>query len=340
MTERFDGIRDLIAQGDVDTALTQLRDFLSGQASPSDSDKRFRNFMNEVTAQSGSFHSLARSIRRRQISPNDAEQRKTAMTFDLLALLDEIDDLVAKSHNPLPPQIASVSIEPPQETQLEKVWGRNTLQSVAWLGKGLESARAVCRVVSGSTVGTGFLLAGGRVMTNNHVISSAEEAATAVLEFNFEEDERGQVRNVTRYEIDAAGFATNKDLDCSVMPIKTSEALPSLEEWGFLTLDATRPVEIGQHVTIIQHPLGGLKKISVTANEVVNMHDFRLHYLTDTQPGSSGAPVFDDTWSVIALHRAGGNMMKNAKGERIFANEGVLMRNILEDIDLAQALGS
>lgn len=30
-----------------------------------------------------------------------------------------------------------------------------------------------------------------------------------------------------------------------------------------------------------------------------------LHYRTDTAPGSSGAPVFNDQWQVVALHRAG-----------------------------------
>ena len=33
--------------------------------------------------------------------------------------------------------------------------------------------------------------------------------------------------------------------------------------------------------------------------------DFVAHYTGDTQPGSSGAPVFSDLWEVIALHHSG-----------------------------------
>ena len=39
--------------------------------------------------------------------------------------------------------------------------------------------------------------------------------------------------------------------------------------------------------------------------------------------------MFNDDWQVIAIHRAGGNLVKNKRGDRIFANEGVLMRDII-----------
>lgn len=93
-------------------------------------------------------------------------------------------------------------------------------------------------------------------------------------------------------------------------------------------------------MSIIQHPNGGRKKIAVTANEIVNLFDHRVQYLTDTMPGASGAPVLDDAWAVVAVHRAGGNLLKNAHGERIFANEGVRMQKVLADPDVGAALAA
>ena len=42
------------------------------------------------------------------------------------------------------------------------------------------------------------------------------------------------------------------------------------------------------------------------------------------QPGSSGSPVFDDAWRVVAVHHAGGNLVTSPAGERRFINEGIL----------------
>jgi V8-like Glu-specific endopeptidase len=85
----------------------------------------------------------------------------------------------------------------------------------------------------------------------------------------------------------------------------------------------------GEHVNIIQHPEGGPKQIALTANQVVNVFEYRLQYTTDTLPGSSGSPVFTDAWKVVALHQAGGNLLTNQRGDRMFANEGILMSYIM-----------
>ena len=85
-------------------------------------------------------------------------------------------------------------------------------------------------------------------------------------------------------------------------------------------------------MSIIQHPQGGPKQIAVTANQVVNIFDHRLQYTTDTLPGSSGSPVFNDDWKVVAIHRAGGNLLTNKRGDRRFANEGILLSYIFDDL--------
>jgi endonuclease G len=163
------------------------------------------------------------------------------------------------------------------------------------------------------------------------------------VEFNFEEDAIGRIKKLTSYAIDKSpeAFFTSVPLDCSVLTVVESGEAPPLSSWGALRLAGTgadRGVAVGEHVTIIQHPNGELKKIALTANETVNIFDHRLHYMTDTLPGSSGSPVFNDQWKVVAIHRAGGNVVKNARGERFYANEGVLLQNILAVSELHQRL--
>lgn len=62
-----------------------------------------------------------------------------------------------------------------------------------------------------------------------------------------------------------------------------------------------------EFVTIIQHPSGAHKQIALRENEVVKKEEQRpvLVYRTDTAPGSSGAPCFNDQWQVVALHSRG-----------------------------------
>ena len=56
-------------------------------------------------------------------------------------------------------------------------------------------------------------------------------------------------------------------------------------------------------MNIIQHPEGRSKKIAIRNNLVTHSTETELRYFTDTMGGSSGAPVFNDSWEVVALHR-------------------------------------
>jgi endonuclease G, mitochondrial len=59
-------------------------------------------------------------------------------------------------------------------------------------------------------------------------------------------------------------------------------------------------------VNIIQHPNGEPKQLALRENKVTGLPENRfLHYRTDTAAGSSGSPVFNDQWDLIALHHSG-----------------------------------
>jgi V8-like Glu-specific endopeptidase len=151
------------------------------------------------------------------------------------------------------------------------------------------------------------------------------------VEFNYEEDAQGRLLPLHSYSLNGNTAHTDATLDYCFVEVEEKEGQPPLAFWGRLAFETSVPPSRGDHVTIIQHPEGGPKQIAITANWVVNVFGSRLQYTTDTLPGSSGSPVFNDRWRVIALHHAGGNLVFNERGDRMFANEGILISDILRD---------
>lgn len=328
----FDEARIQLRAGRLSTVALMLSIYVSGQLALGGEDE-----LGQLRTDLLGYSATANALRRSEEPSALAARAKLAE--DLAGAIDALETIDKESARPTPAEQVPVTFEDPPSPEQERVW-KGTLQSLAWLHRGIRAARAVCRVVTPLKVGTGFVVNDSLLVTNNHVIGSAEIAAKTFLEFNFQEDETGAIQPITKYRLDPTRFATSavKQLDCTVVGILDVAEAP-LQQWGELSFtDSQEDPPRGSHVSIIQHPLGGLKQISVTANEVVNLFGDRVHYMTDTQAGSSGSPVFDDTWNVIAVHRAGGNLAADAAGGRIFANEGTLVSRILADEQLRSLL--
>ncbi len=228
---------------------------------------------------------------------------------------------------------------PQEEDALEKIVGdKANLEPIVWLEKAMQASKSVCRVVlSSGGLGTGFILEGGYLLTNNHVIKTRRQAQRAHIEFNYEKDANGLPKQVVQYELDATDFVTNQPLDFT--RVKIQDPRGDLFHWGFLKINSTYAPELNEPVNIIQHPGGDYKQIALTANEVIgNNWQHYIFYNADTKPGSSGSPVFNKDWEVIAIHHAGkllnadgtGGLQINAEGQRASANRGIFIKYILE----------
>ena len=223
---------------------------------------------------------------------------------------------------------------------LEKILGTvNNLVKINWLAKGQEASKSVCQVVrADGAKGTGFVLKNGYLMTNAHVLPNKKVASATKIIFDYEEDLLGNNRKTSEFLLDEedSAFSPLDKLDYAYIKIKDNKANP-LTKWGFLEFDTFSEPQINSPVTIIQHPLGQTKQIALTANKIIGISGAKLLYLTDTEKGSSGSPVFNNDWKVIALHHAGkteedGGLLINPEtGEKRGANEGILIKNIVED---------
>lgn len=253
--------------------------------------------------------------------------------------LDELQSyLLAHGASDLQTKPADVIQESalPEKASLEKILGLNNLKQISWIQQGTQISKSVCRIlvlIKGKylSAGTGFLMGPSLLMTNNHVIPDKATAGQAVIEFNYQQGFDGQVTLPCRYKLDTGHFHTNPDLDYTIVGLLPEADKPGLDSWGHVLLNPYADPIPGEHVIIVQHPNGGLKQIVVTNNRVVNVWEHRLQYTTDTMPGSSGSPVFNDLWQVVAIHHAGGDLQADDQGNKRFINEGILMSAIKTD---------
>ena len=227
---------------------------------------------------------------------------------------------------------------------MERIINQSDLFPIAHLQAGLDVGKAVCRISIRSqsgqlqSYGTGFLVAPNLLLTNNHVLETAEAAMYAVAEFNYEDDVNFMPLEIISFRLDPeALFITDEALDFTLVAVEESNlhGIP-LAGFGYLPL-LPKPGKIleGEYVTIIQHPNGGPKAITIRENEVKFISSDFVHYVSDTEPGSSGSPVFNDQWVVVALHHAGIPDPKD-HGKWI-ANEGIRISSIIHHVSEARS---
>jgi endonuclease G, mitochondrial len=190
------------------------------------------------------------------------------------------------------------------------------------------AGNAVCRIVEmrGKGIepvgfGTGFLVSPELMLTNHHVLPGASDARGIGANFGYEQTVSGLAQGDI-FELDPDRFfLSHEALDFALVALKSrSQTGLPLDSMGFNPLiRATGKILIGHPINIIQHPQGGFKRYAVSENKLIDVLDTFLHYETDTLPGSSGSPSFNDFWEVVALHHSGVPEMRDGK---IIARDG------------------
>ena len=249
------------------------------------------------------------------------------------------------------------------KTSKERVLGLNDMVDLNYLIRGLQACKSVCRIIIRDDgfreigYGTGFKVAPHLVLTNHHVLDTAEVAGISIIEFDFELDQLGNPKSTTRFALSPTDlYMSDKDLDYALVAINSVPIFGDgdLEDYGFLRLNnSTGKIKPGEYATIIQHPSGQVKQVALRENELLKIDETTLLYQSDTAPGSSGSPVLNDSWQVVGLHHSGlpktdamGNwLMKNGEIADQFAddsdidwiaNEGIRASRIVNHI-LAKA---
>jgi endonuclease G, mitochondrial len=211
----------------------------------------------------------------------------------------------------------TVATEPAEiDAALERHIGSVDLLPGLWLRRAIAAADAVGQVQGPNGNGSGFLVSPWLLLTNHHVTRSPDDAADTQVRFRYEEDAAGRTTRTRGHRMDPARFfvtspaargicAEPDALDYTLVALDaTPQGGPPGGTFGWVSLiGATGKILLGQPVNIIQHPRGSTRQIAVRNNLLLNLEDERcMVYETDTDSGSSGAPVFNDRWELVALH--------------------------------------
>jgi endonuclease G len=223
-------------------------------------------------------------------------------------------------------------------------------QPASFLPEGATIRRAIAYVEANfgaqSTLGSGFMVSPRLFLTNQHVIPNAQAALGATITFDRELDEKGLPRAMTVFLLDPTAFAMfsdEPDLDYALIAVgKRLSGSLDLADFGYCPLsNAPDKHVIGMSTNIIQHPGGQRKLISIRNNLLVARTARTLLYETDTEVGSSGSPVFNDDWEVVALHHYGEPFLERVddKGNPIpqTVNEGIRISALVNSLSARRA---
>ena len=211
--------------------------------------------------------------------------------------------------------------------ELEQVIGENNFQDPWFLRKGYEKSRSVCCIPS---LGTGFLITKDIIMTNWHVFRRKEWAKNKNIIFNYEKNENGIIQNEEIFILQPEKlFHSNEALDYAICAVENQPG----QKYGWIDLTQQGIAREKARVNIIQHPGAEAKKMAIRDNIMCYADENILQYLTDTEHGSSGSPVFDDRWGIIGLHYRNQTVKDEETGGKINYNEAHAIEAIYNQLE-------
>ena len=213
-----------------------------------------------------------------------------------------------------------------------------------WRERLTEIEGQVCRIVYGQgawaqPLGSGFLVGRSVVMTNHHVVSEAIAGTLSPTQIHAQFDYRVLADGSTQAgtfvplradwlihaephdPIDVTAHAIEQDaqadkLDYALLRLASALGDAPIEPRAASgdvprgKIDLTNPgpkPAADSALFIVQHPDGKPMKLALDTRAVIGHSpgERRIRYRTNTEPGSSGSPVFDQHWRIVALHHAG-----------------------------------
>jgi endonuclease G, mitochondrial len=198
---------------------------------------------------------------------------------------------------------------------VDRLVGATDQLNVSYLERGMIAADAVAwievRDGESTTTGfaTGFMISPRLLLTNHHVLPTADDAAQSWLHFRHEFDALGRALEPCDFALDpSAFFWTDPELDTTIVAVapETPDRRQRVSAFGWLRLSSSQDLALpGEWLTAIHHPGGAPKQVALRQNLLIDTARSDLWYVTETAAASSGAPLFNDSWQVVGVHRAG-----------------------------------
>jgi endonuclease G, mitochondrial len=199
----------------------------------------------------------------------------------------------------------ALGLSPAVRNAVRKFLGIDNSEPLEFAAKALRVARAVGRLAprGGSGAGTCFMISPHLLATAGHVLPDCATVHDLVAEFNFE---AGSCHSEIHARFALAPeklFVSEQQLGIDAAIVALGESMDSASfKPAFCSLsDNGSAHPTGYHANIIHHP-GEFPQIVVRDNWLLPSTKEMLVYRTQAEEGSSGAPVFNFTWDLIAVH--------------------------------------
>jgi hypothetical protein len=273
-----------------------------------------------------------------------------------------LDDIDVTGHFAEPQVVAwrtatELAVQDPPA--LEKiVRAANSLLPIhVWLTRATDIKNRVCRIAvdSGGALaarGSGFLVAADVVLTNHHVIApllgGTYDPKHVRAQFDHWELADGSAGAGTIVDLakdwliasaphdpidtkvhDLTADPKSGNLDFALL--RLARKIGSEKKRGWMDLGATAsPAAAGAPVFIVQHAAGKPMELALDTNGVIGYtpKQRRIRYRTNTLSGSSGSPVFNQDWELLALHHAGDPKYPDLDTGQY--NEGIPIRTLVQ----------
>lgn len=214
--------------------------------------------------------------------------------------------------------------------------GRTGGDDFCALARGISAGRAVARLrLSDGSLGTGFLVGPNLILTAREVIADRSAVSGGWASFCYELADSGFPRCPKHFALTDDVFLTSPKLGytfVSLEPVNSDGT--KLSEFGQLSL-LPRPGKVlkREPVTVIEHPGGQYKSISLRENVVIGRVDAHLYYTARAALRAAGAPVMNSEWQVAALHQCA--IPHPDRHARDIAHCGTRISRIVADVEHA-----
>lgn len=167
--------------------------------------------------------------------------------------------------------------------------------------KALAASNTVGRIESpiGNPIGTGVLITNNLLLTCNHIFSQSQ-VQKAWVRFGYKAGKYELEKNVLELEI----ILNNSRFDYALLKINAQTQQKPI------SINETSILDSGQEICIIHHPQGNPLIISGFGQIMQVGEDYIDHNLK-TDNGSSGAPIFNRQWELIAIHQGNVGIGRN-----------------------------
>ncbi|MEH1841641.1 MAG: trypsin-like peptidase domain-containing protein [Nostoc sp.] len=159
--------------------------------------------------------------------------------------------------------------------------------------KALAACNTVGRIESpiGNAIGTGVLITKNFLLTCNHIFSKSQ-VQKAWVRFGYKDGSYESEKDIFKLDF----INNNSHLDYALLKINAQTQQKSI------FINETSILDSGQDVRIIHHPQGNPIIIS-DLGQITQVGEDYIDHNVKTDDGSSGAPIFNHQWELIAIHQ-------------------------------------